>query len=91
LRRSGAPNAHQDQGKWPQALAAAKRAHGFVASGEGSEPVRKRVQSRLADLEKAVRLVEIPALMRSVAANSTQFNYPVGGQGLCRSVPEFRR
>jgi tetratricopeptide (TPR) repeat protein/serine/threonine protein kinase len=79
----------QDQGKWPQALSAAKRAHGFVAGGEGSAAVRTRVQDRLADLEMAVRLVEVPALMRSAAAPGTKFNYPVGDKAYAEAFRSF--
>jgi tetratricopeptide (TPR) repeat protein len=79
----------QDQGQWPQALGAARRAHGFMTSGEGGAAVRRRVQDRLADLEMAVRLVEIPALMRSAAANEAQFNYPVGDRAYAEAFRSF--
>jgi tetratricopeptide (TPR) repeat protein len=79
----------QEHGKWPAALEATRRAHGFVAGGEGSEAVRARVQDRLADLEMVVRLQEVSVRMQSAAANSTQFNYQVGDKAYAEAFRNF--
>jgi serine/threonine-protein kinase len=47
----------QGQGKWPEALGAAKRAQGLLAGGGGDE-LRRRVQELRNDLEMVLRLEE---------------------------------
>src|SRR5262249_56844139 len=50
----------QEQGKWPEALSAAKRAGGLLAGG-GSDELRDRVYQFRKDLDMVLRLEEFRA------------------------------
>ncbi len=50
----------QEQGKWPEALSAAKRAEGLLAGG-GSDEVRDHVNQLRSDLDMILRLEEFRA------------------------------
>jgi serine/threonine protein kinase/tetratricopeptide (TPR) repeat protein len=49
----------QGHGKWQEALTAAEKAQAALASGEGSEDLRQRVQARLGEMRMLVRLESI--------------------------------
>ena len=49
----------ENNGKWPEALATAKRAEAALASGEGTPSVQKRVRTTLHELELVARLEQI--------------------------------
>jgi tetratricopeptide (TPR) repeat protein len=51
----------QEQGKWPEALTAAKRAEGLLAGG-GSDELRERVHQLRKDLDMVLRLEDIRLL-----------------------------
>jgi serine/threonine-protein kinase len=61
----------QRQGKWPEALAAARRAEAMSAGGVRAG-LRQRVRDLLADLEVVARLEEIPLLGFDDAANDEE-------------------
>jgi serine/threonine protein kinase/Flp pilus assembly protein TadD len=79
----------QEHGKWREALAAAKRAQGFLASGGGTDAVREHVRDRLADLEMIVRLDAIPALMALKAVTGAQFDYSVGDVAYAQAFRDY--
>jgi serine/threonine protein kinase/tetratricopeptide (TPR) repeat protein len=56
----------QEQGRWPDASASAKRAQGLLASSGGSADLHERVQERLRDLKMIERLTEIRRLRSGV-------------------------
>jgi serine/threonine-protein kinase len=48
----------QEQARWPEALAAARRAQGLLATGTGHEALRQRVGELLADVQMVLNLEE---------------------------------
>jgi serine/threonine protein kinase/Tfp pilus assembly protein PilF len=58
----------QEQGKWPEALSAARRAEGLLAGG-GSDELRERVHLLRKDLEMVLRLEEIRLLSSETKDN----------------------
>jgi tetratricopeptide (TPR) repeat protein len=56
----------QEEGKWAQGLAAARRAEALLVSGGGSAGLRESVREALADLRMVVRLEEVRILQSSL-------------------------
>jgi serine/threonine protein kinase/Tfp pilus assembly protein PilF len=75
----------QDQGKWPEALEAAKRAEGLLAGG-GSAALRQRIGELLADLEILSRVEEI---RRDKADWMVRHRDGLMGQDLARAAPLY--
>jgi serine/threonine protein kinase/Tfp pilus assembly protein PilF len=70
------------QAKWPEALEAAKRAEGYLASG-ASESLRQRVWEQRNDVEMVLRLEQIRLVRRPAAAYATAFReYGIDVQAL---------
>jgi hypothetical protein len=77
----------QQQGKYPEALSAAKRAEGLLAGG-GSDELRQRVQELRKDLEMVLRLEEIRSQMGG-RLKDDKFDYAVSDQEYAAAFQEY--
>jgi hypothetical protein len=55
----------QEQGKWPEALSAARRAEGLTSAGFAGDDLRRRAEQRRRELELVAKLEEIRLLNTS--------------------------
>jgi tetratricopeptide (TPR) repeat protein len=76
----------QALGKYPEALEAARRAHGLAVGGSASRGLRERAGRRQADLELVQRLDQVP-LEKAVAVKEGPFDYELADR---RYGEEFR-
>jgi serine/threonine protein kinase/tetratricopeptide (TPR) repeat protein len=76
----------QEQGKWPEALAAAKRAQGLLAGGGGDE-LREGVHQLRKDLEMVLRLDEIRFLASESAVG--QFDWESANRAYAQAFREY--
>jgi serine/threonine-protein kinase len=66
----------QEQGRWPEALSAARRAEGLLAGGLVSDELQQRVRDLRADLEMVARLEDIR--LRTTAEGDVDFTQADG-------------
>jgi serine/threonine protein kinase/Tfp pilus assembly protein PilF len=72
----------QEQGKWPEALSAAKRAEGLLA-GSGSDELRERVHQFRKDLDMVLRLDDIRLL------SSDKFDFERSDQAYAQAFADY--
>jgi serine/threonine protein kinase/Flp pilus assembly protein TadD len=68
-------DAFQAEGKWPEALLAARRAEPLLSAGLVSEGLRQRVQERLADLAMVDRLEQIRLQKAAMKEGGREFDF----------------
>ena len=73
--------------KWPEALAAARRAEAVVAGGEADAATAQRVRERLKDLEFIDRLEQIR--MQRATWTEGQLRLRRSGPGVCPGLPRL--
>jgi eukaryotic-like serine/threonine-protein kinase len=76
----------QEQGKWPEALSAAKRAEGLLAGG-GSDELRERVHQLRKDLDMVVRLDDIRLL--SSEWKDDKFDFESADQAYAQAFADY--
>jgi eukaryotic-like serine/threonine-protein kinase len=76
----------QEQGKWPEARSAAKRAEGLVAGG-GSDELRERVHQLRKDLNMVLRLDDIR--LRSSEWKDNKFDFESADQACAQAFADY--
>ncbi len=76
----------QEQGKWPEALSAAKRAEGLLAGG-GSDELRERVHQLRTDLDMVLRLDDIRLL--SSEWKDDKFDFESADQAYTQAFADY--
>jgi tetratricopeptide (TPR) repeat protein len=78
--------AWQEHGRLPEALSAARRAAGLVASGTPTEALRRAVRGRVADLELLEKLENVRL---EIATQDGGFDYQRGDTLYCATFHDF--